>query len=286
MGQQAGGSLFLVILGGIFVAAILAMIGCLVATVWWGTGLNNLWWKVFRWLKGSRVSYHFRWNAKEPGNQKVHATSGKFRTKNERTEVGVCGSVIEVSRGLFHRRSAIYGPVAKNWQIANVDKVSTGTGDWVHLKDELGLPLEEALQLINTYPSLQAVLDENTAQRNRIAELEQALSVSRELCEAIKQQRQVADNRVVELEQRNEQLTSEIRVANQRLIEDKASVYALLWIMDDDRQRYRSEPSKRVRKCLEEIVSWHSERDPLVPTRRLIDLWEARFIRRMDKTIS
>jgi len=80
-------------------------------------------------------------------------------------------------RGEFwRRRSAIYGSGSMHWRIVRTtqdipDVAGVPNVDWVELKDQQGLPVETALRLINTYPSLQAMLD-------RIAEIEKGLATS------------------------------------------------------------------------------------------------------------
>ncbi|MDP3697551.1 MAG: hypothetical protein Q8R55_06080 [Candidatus Taylorbacteria bacterium] len=72
--------------------------------------------------------------------------------------------VIEISHGFLRRRSAIYGPYRLHWRMVE-DK------PMICLADRKGLSVEAALRLINTYPSLQAMLD-------RINELEQELKTA------------------------------------------------------------------------------------------------------------
>lgn len=137
------------------------------------------------WLNGSRITYYQQYRGY---GLNIDSTSSKLRTKAQRKWAGsICdGSVIEINRGLFRRQSAIYNhdvthdgiwvpfgiphhwSIAKDWPIENVDQVS--------LTDTRGLPIETALRMINTYPSLQAMLD-------RITELESDLGEARErLC--------------------------------------------------------------------------------------------------------
>jgi len=130
-----------------------------------------------KWFKGSRTSYFVsRDNSSGCPKGTVIHTWWKLRTLKERllycngkNEEGDW-SVIEISRGPFRRRSAIYGPAAKNWRIAAIYRIMIEV-DCIELQGGLNLPVNKAVQLINTYSSLQVMLD-------RIAELERELSVA------------------------------------------------------------------------------------------------------------
>ena len=109
--------------------------------------------RVFRWLKGSRVSFYLR--ASDGGLE--------YQSCNMRGAISV--PVIELSRGPFRRQSALYGRNSENWKIA--------VGHWnvnsIELQDRKGIPVKTALKLVNDFPSLQAMLD-------RIANLEEELN--------------------------------------------------------------------------------------------------------------
>ncbi len=133
-----------------------------------------------RWLKGNRITYYFQRQTNLKGlKSEVYQTSAKLRTDNDlqdfchRNGYDVVGLRLELNQGVFRQRSAIYGGgVPMRWKITRTGKdISDVAGnpdvDWVKLNDCQGLPVETALQLINTYPSLQAMLD-------RIEELEKA----------------------------------------------------------------------------------------------------------------
>src|SRR3989344_3066172 len=121
----------------------------------------------WRWLKGSRRIVPLLFDR-----------DGKLASSN--TKIGLLAlqnsyPIIEISRGPFRCRSTLYGKNSKNWKIARdwFDPILDAFhGDWVSLMDDRGLPIEQALQLINTYPSLQAMLD-------RIANLEKELGHAR-----------------------------------------------------------------------------------------------------------
>ena len=127
--------------------------------------------RIFRWLKGSRTRY---WIDHYGDFRKTGVSVHSFEEEVKR----ITGPSIEISRGPFRRRSAIYGSAAKDWQIARVSLGNNAQGgfsaDWVDLVDRSSLPVEHALHLINEYSSLQGLMIENRGQRNRIAELEKA----------------------------------------------------------------------------------------------------------------
>ena len=124
-----------------------------------------------RWLKGSRTTYYFQRQTNLKGlKSKVYQTSAKLRTDNDLQDFchhngyDVVGLRLELNQGVFRQRSAIYG--GGLWAILRY--YHGGFFNRVFLKDEEGLIEEDTLQFINTYPSLQAVL-------NRIEELEKQL---------------------------------------------------------------------------------------------------------------
>src|SRR3989338_9005150 len=134
------------------------------------------WWKLEDlrcWLKGSRTTYYLS----ESGF--VKSSTKKLRTPAGRVGIDMNFSnqgVIEISRGGFRPSSAIYGDYHLGpWGIAKVSMGCNSQGgfgaDWVDLRDRASLPVEMALRLINTYPSLQVML-------HRIAELESQLKES------------------------------------------------------------------------------------------------------------
>ena len=105
---------------------------------------GRLGWKMLCWLKGSRISYYLS----------DGSVIGNFIGTNFR---GLGRPVIEVSRGLFRRRSSIYGSNAENWRIVRTNFVDVGLSfpsNSVWLEDRKGLSAGTALKLINTHPSL------------------------------------------------------------------------------------------------------------------------------------
>jgi len=186
----------------------------------------------FRWLKGSRMSHYL---TTTPGYEKVYTTHPgyKLRTEGQRRSFYKIklGSIIEISHGFLRRRSAIYGEAAKNWRVTS-DRAWPNTLRWVYLKDKRGMRIEDALPLINIYPSLQAMLD-------RIAELEKELRST----EASLENR---NNRVLELEK-------DLAHAEDKRKQWWATIKAVLCIINEDKPRYRSTPAKHIREYLESV---------------------------------
>lgn len=124
--------------------------------------------RFFRWLKGSRKTYFFL--ERNSAGKEIESSKATFRTQSERKYAvdPARDSVTEITRGLFRRRSAIYGNTANSWLIVRdwFDPIPDALrGDWVSLADARGLPVKEALEVVNRYPSFQAML-------KQIAELE------------------------------------------------------------------------------------------------------------------
>ena len=109
----------------------------------------------WRWLKGSRMSFYLR----------LSDNGLEYQSLNMRGSIQY--PIIELSRGLFRRRSALYGRNSENWKVA--------VGHWevnsIKLQDKKGVSVKTALELADKYPSLQAMLD-------RIAELEKELQIA------------------------------------------------------------------------------------------------------------
>ncbi len=124
----------------------------------------------FRWLKGSRTSYYLE-GPDDARNAKMASMPNRFKT------IGLYhDSVIEINRGFWRRRSAIYGPAAKNWKIVGIFRIMMDV-DCVELQGGLNLPVNKTLQLINTYSSLRAMLDRIAKQEKRIADLDKEYKV-------------------------------------------------------------------------------------------------------------
>ncbi len=138
-------------------AYIVVIVGFLIFLIIWQWGFDIS--RFGRWLKGSRITYFF-----PAGKREISRTSFPCRRDEDRQYIH--GSVIEFNYGFFRWQSAIHGPAAKNWKIAGTYQAMNGW-DCVELQDRLSIPVETALRIVNTYPSLQAMLD-------RIAELEKA----------------------------------------------------------------------------------------------------------------
>lgn len=113
------------------------------------------------WLKGSRTSYYISANG-----LRLEKSSDNRRESIQ--------PVIEINRGLFRRKSAIYGSHAKNWKIMRSWNWKDGDGrDCISLGDTKGLRAEVALKLIEKHESIQDILD-------RVDELERQLSETKE----------------------------------------------------------------------------------------------------------
>lgn len=177
----------------------------------------------FRWLKGSRKTYYL-------GTRDISPLRSTDFTPEELARIADPGvlaePVIEISRGLFRRRSAVYGKaqwqIQKDWHEFGLDPVGA---DRVSLTDTRGLLVETALQLINTYSSLQAMLD-------RIAELE---------------------SRPTRLELQNAE--DNLFLANERQQELAAAIIALREQILSDRQRYRGVVPQELRHDLQLILN-------------------------------
>lgn len=113
--------------------------------------------KFFRELKGSRTRYYLSPEGAVCSRSGIYYFKGSITGLNE----------IEIARGPFHfqRRRAIIGPTAKNWKITKISFDADTQGWFGKYFIELrgcsdSLPVEQALRLINSYPSLQAMLDQ------------------------------------------------------------------------------------------------------------------------------
>ena len=159
------------------VLSVLALVSVLVLL------FKDEWRKFFRWLKGFRKIY-YRQHHPCYGLQ-VYSCPNRLRAIDWSC---VDGSVIEINRGPFRRRSAIYGPAADFWRIAG-SWHRERTGDWVRLEQVLqGLKVEVALQFINTYPSLQAMLDRiDELGRERLDDKAKIQELSAAICALYKQ---------------------------------------------------------------------------------------------------
>lgn len=112
----------------------------------------------WRWLKGSRTIYYIDLF----GN--VRSCSDSLSCALDWTR----DSMIKISCGPFRRRSAIYGPASKAWKIVRGKawpEEGQETPARIYLEDREGLSEGIALETVNAYAGLQALL-------NRIAKLE------------------------------------------------------------------------------------------------------------------
>ena len=123
--------------------------------------------QLWRWLKGSRENYHLSHGLIEIDSHRLDRNDGE--------------SWVVPTIEIVRRPSGLFGGIfGTRWypQTWRIQKVWSGVapkspGDWVSLTDTQGLHVTDALRLVNTYPSLQAMLD-------RIAEIENQLSQANE----------------------------------------------------------------------------------------------------------
>lgn len=191
--------------------------------------------KIWRWLKGSRVSYYLV-------NEEIKSVPRRIGAE-ERIDHLRGIPVMEIGRKRFKARGTILDFGENHFQILKVHKVNTGIGDWVYLKDQVGLPLEESLHMINLYPSLQAMLD-------RIAELE---------------------SRPTQLEL--QAAKDNLFLANKQRQDWHAGTIAILRLIDGDKQRYRSQAAKSIRENLEYLRQCQWSYDESRPSDEIISMW-------------
>jgi len=150
MEQQASFQEYLIFLTsspeGVWVIFVLSLI--------FVAGIKYFGQEFFRWLKGSRKNYALRED---------------FLCECSFGDYCWAENIIKISRLFFWSRGIIYGKAFKNWKISRVSlgldtNVRFGS-ERVSLVDSGNLSTEQALKLINTYSSLQSMLD-------RISELE------------------------------------------------------------------------------------------------------------------
>lgn len=189
--------------------------------------------KFFRWLKGTRKTYFIDYN------NMTHETTDKLRGFHDFIHLGsitgtTVGSGIEIGRGFLRRRSAIYGLAEKNWQLIKAS-VNDGCCGVVELRDKQGVILEDALHLINTYPSLQAMLD-------RIAELEHQLNESEYINQGTRE-----------------------------------GISAILSLINEDRQKYRSKAAENIRVWLERLATAYKLKNHAEPKPTQVEAWKRTF---------
>jgi len=189
--------------------------------------------RIWCWLKGSEIIY---WLGDGGGRLKLSRNRGFFLAN-------LNANAIRIIRGPFRRRSVIHGIASSYWQIAGEWEREL-CGQRISLKSSYGLPVETALKLINTYPSLQAMID-------RIAELE---------------------SRPTQLEMQT--VKDNLFLANERRQEWSDGVAAILSLTDKDRQRYRSKAAENIRKRLEYLNNWQVAHSEIKPTEQGVRTWE------------
>ena len=126
--------------------------------------------------------------------------------------------------------------------------------------------VSDAVHFINTYPSLQAMLD-------RIAELEIQNAQMKDQNKLHGEQLEVKNSRITELER-------ELAVAKNLQEEWLSGVGALSLEIDTDRQRYRSPAAAHIRECLKVIIDWAEKYQkpfiPVIPVDKVM-AWMRRF---------
>jgi len=176
-----------------------------------GFVIPHRWAQLYRWLKGSRRTYYIGQDGL------VTCFHKKLRTPVDRVGIDMNPNnqgVIEINHGQFRHSSAIYGGCHIGpWKISKYWRWESWDGDdCLSLTDGHGLRADIALQMINAYPSLQAMLD-------RIAEQDMDLQIS---------------------------------LLSRR--EYRSAIVAILKIIDDDKQKYRSRAAGNIRACLEDLI--------------------------------
>lgn len=204
-----------------------------------------------KWLIGSRRTYF---------QQGPTTVSLAWKAVGNSTEKNLCvsaervlgfnpGAVIEVNQGILRRRSAIHhskwwrlNQVVYGW-MDNTDRIG------ITLCDEQGVSVEAALRLINSYPSLQAMLD-------RIVQLEIELETTNA---------------------RNRELERSLEAANERRTEWMSATCALRLLIRENKRLYRAPSAMHLLKCLEAILDWAMfSQEPFADAPKMAT-WKARF---------
>ncbi len=146
-------------------------------------------------------------------------------------------SVIEIRRFLWWRWGTIHGPARYSWRISKI-RGSLAFGNNIWLNWQRREDLGSALRLINSYSHPLALHD--------------------------------ALDRVAELE-------NELKNANNRRLEFRAAIKALINRMESDRQRYRSKPAADIRECLMDVDRWADQIGERQPERVIMETWPSRW---------
>lgn len=202
---------------------------------------------IVSWFKGSRILYALRHNS-------------LYRC--EWGDMNWASNIVEVIQKPFCRCRILIHGTAKNWRITQ--NLVTKHGIYVCLEQcNLGLPLEEAFQVINTYPSFWAMLDKIKKQEIQIAELE---------------------SRPTQLEL--QAAKDNLFLANKQRQDWHAGTIAILRLIDGDKQRYRSQAAKNIRENLEYLRQCQWDYNESRPSDEIISMWldklskpEARVVR-------
>jgi hypothetical protein len=205
------------------------------------------------WLKGSRVSLFLR------------ASDGGLATSFFRMRKAISIPVIELSRGPFRRRSALYGKNSDNWKVA--------AGHWnvnsVELQDRKGLPVKTVLRLVDRWSSLQALLDDN----ERVwTDFRNISGLNEEFRKRVAKQ---AD-RIAELE-------AQLKNSEVQRVHFMAAVYAIRRTLIGDRVRHRSKFSEALRKFLDAEEGLKFKNDDVAPAGTLDEYDKA--LRRLEAVV-
>jgi hypothetical protein len=159
------------------------------------------------------------------------------------------GTIVEVVRRPFRRIQAIvHGDAERNWGIEVREKAS---GELlVSVRDCKGQTLTQALQVMQQ-SSLQAMWVRITDLQSQVSNLSKTLDQMKETC-------------------------SEHRAKEADL---KAAVGAILDLIDEDKQRYRSQAAQVIRECLETVYekAWSDTE----PSDVAVAVWRDRFFRHL-----
>ncbi len=268
-----------------FLVMLYILVCLLVPPAW--TPMVWFWRWLERRLLGSRESYYLGQDGLVSSPKILRYPEHRNRIPHHRP----FGQIIEVSCGLFRKRSAIYGYTDHGWEIAKSWAV---VGHWVSLTDVRGLPVKAALQTINRYSSLKLMVDD-------IENMRMELGLLRGQNEAFRTRCAEQDQQIKELFGEIEDLNTEHQKKIQRLKADLelahyqrkqliAAISAILSRLEKDRSRFKSSFSRALRVFLTELVREHitqvdkeylPDPDPL-----LIQKWEENLDHRLTSVVS
>ncbi len=168
---------------------------------------------------------------KADGHPPLAFTASNIR-KDHHRYLHTDGEAIEINRGFWRRRSRVHSFYYTGWKIAKVYHGDDLKDIRVVLNNRNTLSVERALRLVNDYGSLDQML-------RRIEKLEGELAT-------VRLQAQVGSDLWW------------------------ASIKAILKIIEDDKNRYRSSAAGRIRECLEYIDHQATEQGCQPPSDALV----------------